>query len=61
MNHIVAIEAERMIDGRGGPPVEPALVVVDGERITAAGSPAQIKVPEEPGGSPWERGRFCRD
>jgi len=42
----VAIEAERMIDGRGGPPVEPALVVVDGERITAAGSPAQIKVPE---------------
>jgi imidazolonepropionase-like amidohydrolase len=46
MNNIVAIEAERMIDGRGGPPVEPALVVVDGERITAAGSPAQIKVPE---------------
>ena len=46
MNHIVAIEAERMIDARGGPPVEPALVVVEGERITAAGSPAQIKVPE---------------
>lgn len=46
MNNIVAIEAERMIDGRGGPPVEPAVVVVDGERITAAGSPAQIKVPE---------------
>ena len=46
MNNIVAIEAERMIDARGGPPVEPAVVVVDGERITAAGSPAQIKVPE---------------
>ncbi len=46
MNNIVAIEAERMIDGRGGPPVEPALVVVEGEHITAAGSPAQIKVPE---------------
>ncbi|MBI3064054.1 MAG: amidohydrolase family protein [Deltaproteobacteria bacterium] len=35
-----------MIDARGGPPVEPAVVVVEGERITAAGSPAQIKVPE---------------
>jgi len=46
MNNIVALEAERMIDARGGPPVEPAVVVVDGERITAAGSPAQIKVPE---------------
>jgi imidazolonepropionase-like amidohydrolase len=45
-NNIVAIEAERMIDGRGGPPVEPAVVVVEGERITAAGSAAQIKVPE---------------
>jgi imidazolonepropionase-like amidohydrolase len=44
--NIVTIEAERMIDGRGGPPVEPAVVVVEGERITAAGSPAQIKVPE---------------
>ncbi|MDO8700066.1 MAG: amidohydrolase family protein [Deltaproteobacteria bacterium] len=46
MNKIVALEAERMIDARGGPPVEPAVVVVEGERITAAGSPAQIKVPE---------------
>jgi imidazolonepropionase-like amidohydrolase len=46
MNNIVAIEAERMIDGQGGPPVEPAVVVVEGERITATGSPAQIKVPE---------------
>ncbi len=44
--NIVALEAERMIDARGGPPVEPAVVVVEGERITAAGSPAQIKVPE---------------
>jgi imidazolonepropionase-like amidohydrolase len=45
-NNIVAIEAERMIDARGGPPVEPAVVIVEGERITAAGSPAQIRVPE---------------
>jgi imidazolonepropionase-like amidohydrolase len=46
MNEIVAIEAERMIDGRGGSPVENAVVVVEGERIAAAGPSAQIKVPE---------------
>jgi imidazolonepropionase-like amidohydrolase len=46
MNDIVAIEAERMIDARGGAPVENAVVVVKGERITAAGPAAQIKVPE---------------
>lgn len=46
MSEIIAIEAERMIDGRGGAPVENAVVVVEGERITAAGPAAQIKVPE---------------
>ena len=46
MNGMVAIEAERMIDGQGGPPVAPAVVVVEGERITSAGPAAQIKVPE---------------
>lgn len=46
MVNMIALEADRMIDGRGGLPVEPAVVVVAGEHITAAGSPAQIKVPE---------------
>jgi imidazolonepropionase-like amidohydrolase len=46
MSEIIAIEAERMIDGGGGAPVENAVVVVEGERITAAGPAAQIKVPE---------------
>jgi imidazolonepropionase-like amidohydrolase len=35
-----------MIDGRGGPPVEPARVVIQAERITAAGPADRIKVPE---------------
>jgi imidazolonepropionase-like amidohydrolase len=35
-----------MIDGRGGPPVEPARVVIQGERITAAGAADRVKVPE---------------
>ena len=46
MSEIIAIEAERMIDGRGGAPVERVVVVVEGERVTAAGPAAQIKVPE---------------
>jgi imidazolonepropionase-like amidohydrolase len=35
-----------MIDGRGGAAVEPARVVIQGERITAAGPAERIKVPE---------------
>lgn len=46
MNDIISIDAERMIDGRGGPPVEPARVVIQGERITAAGPADRIKAPE---------------
>lgn len=46
MNDIISIDAERMIDGRAGPPVEPARVVIQGERITAAGPADRIKAPE---------------
>ena len=46
MDDIISIDAERMIDGRGGPPVEPARVVIQGELITAAGPADRIKAPE---------------
>ena len=46
VNEIISIDAERMIDGRGGPPVEPARVVIQGERIIAAGPADRIKAPE---------------
>jgi imidazolonepropionase-like amidohydrolase len=46
VNDIISIDADRMIDGRGGPPVEPARVVIQGERITAAGPVDRIKPPE---------------
>jgi imidazolonepropionase-like amidohydrolase len=46
VNDIISIDAERMIDGRGGAAVEPARVVIQGERITAAGPAERIKVPE---------------
>lgn len=45
-NDIICIEADRMLDGRGGPAVEPARVLLQGERITAAGSVSSVKVPE---------------
>jgi len=35
---VVAIRAARLIDGRGGAPVAPAVVLVSGDRIQAAGS-----------------------
>ena len=34
---IVIVRAARLIDGRGGAPLEPAMVRIDGERITAVG------------------------
>jgi imidazolonepropionase-like amidohydrolase len=36
-NGVTVIKAARLIDGRGGDPLEPAMVRVDGERITAVG------------------------
>ena len=46
MNDIICIDADRMIDGRGGPPVERARVLTQGERITAAGPADRIEAPE---------------
>ncbi len=45
-NNITAITAERMVDGRGGLPVERAVVLVEEERITAAGPAEKINIPE---------------
>jgi imidazolonepropionase-like amidohydrolase len=41
----VAIVGARLIDGTGVPPVEDAIVVVDGDRIRAAGPRARIEIP----------------
>ena len=34
---IVAVRAGRLIDGRGGPPVRDAVILIQGDRVTAAG------------------------
>jgi imidazolonepropionase-like amidohydrolase len=42
----LVIEADRMIDGSGAPPLEYAAVLVEGERIMAVGRSADIGRPE---------------
>jgi imidazolonepropionase-like amidohydrolase len=44
-NRVVAIVGARLIDGRGGPPVTNAVVIVRGKAIAAVGT--RIKVPAE--------------
>ncbi|HXG50933.1 MAG TPA: amidohydrolase family protein [candidate division Zixibacteria bacterium] len=46
MSDIVCIEADRLIDGRGGPAVESARILVEGERIAAAGPAHRVAAPE---------------
>ena len=44
----VAIRAGKLIDGRGGPPITNAVILIQGDRITAVGSgltiPANVRV-----------------
>lgn len=42
----VAILASRLIDGRGGPPIEDAAVLVTGDRIAAVGRREELAIPE---------------
>ena len=45
MDNLICIEADRMIDGRSGAPVGPARVIIEGERITAAGPLDRVAAP----------------
>jgi imidazolonepropionase-like amidohydrolase len=42
---VLAIKAGRLIDGIGGDPIQNGVVVVEGDRIAAAGPAAQISIP----------------
>ncbi len=44
---MIAIRAGRLIDGRGGLPVEHGIVLVDGNRIVAAGTRREVGIPED--------------
>ena len=41
----IIISGARLIDGRGGPPVENSVVVIEGHRIVAAGSRETVRPP----------------
>ncbi|HEY6216988.1 MAG TPA: hypothetical protein VIW74_09990, partial [Pyrinomonadaceae bacterium] len=42
---VIAITGATLIDGRGGPPVTDAVVVVKGERIAAVGTRTSVSIP----------------
>lgn len=44
-NHVIAIVGATLIDGRGGSPLEDAVVIVRGDRITAVGKRNAVSVP----------------
>ncbi len=41
----IIIGGARLIDGRGGPPIENSVVVIEGDRIVAAGAKGSVRVP----------------
>ena len=41
----IIISGARLIDGRGGPPIEDSVVVVEGDRIVAAGPRGSVRPP----------------
>ena len=44
-NHVVAIVGATLIDGRGGPAIPDAAVIIRGEQIAAVGTRASISIP----------------
>ncbi|MBO0724064.1 MAG: hypothetical protein J2P52_00565 [Blastocatellia bacterium] len=55
-NQTIAISGATLIDGRGGPPVNDAIVIVRGEKILAAGARAAVTIPKEAAIERGERG-----
>jgi imidazolonepropionase-like amidohydrolase len=45
---VIVITGGTLIDGKGGPPLPDAVLVVDGEWITAAGRAGQVAIPSGP-------------
>lgn len=44
---MIAISAERILDGRGSKPLEPGVVLVEGEKIVAVGPPQEVTIPSD--------------
>src|SRR5947207_14455035 len=45
MTTTLALAGMRLIDGRGGDPIEEAVIVVEGDRLAAVGPAAKTRIP----------------
>src|SRR5258708_27581179 len=45
-DHIIAIVGAKLVDGRGGAPIPDSVVVVRGDKITAAGPRGSVRIPK---------------
>jgi len=45
IREVIAIQADRLIDGSGAAPVENAVLMVEGDRITAVGAVGGLLIP----------------
>src|SRR5258708_4583915 len=45
-DHIIAIVGANLVDGRGGAPIPDSVVVVRGDKITAAGPRGSVRIPK---------------
>jgi imidazolonepropionase-like amidohydrolase len=43
----IAIQGARLIDGTGAPPIDDAVILVEGDRIRSAGPAARVRVPPD--------------
>jgi imidazolonepropionase-like amidohydrolase len=44
-NEVTVLRGARLIDGRGGPPIDDATLVIDGQRLRAVGATSQVSAP----------------
>src|SRR6266545_4851098 len=51
-NHVIAIVGATLIDGRGGPAIPDAVVIIRGEQIAAVGKRSSMSIP--PGAVVWD-------
>jgi imidazolonepropionase-like amidohydrolase len=42
----IAVRADRLIDGSGAPPIDKAIVVIEGDRIVQVGPAADVRIPQ---------------
>jgi imidazolonepropionase-like amidohydrolase len=44
---VLAVTGARLVDGRGGPPVDDAVILISGDRFSAVGAKGRIAIPKD--------------